>query len=286
MSVNPNGGRRFEPASLTVYHDRLSRKISASHEPHAWNGFEVSDGILPDGSISQVVMVGPKRLDDDKRPDKKSIAIPLSSERGSDPRIGTDGKVYQGSIKESDEGLVLVRQQREGFATRIFHTGLIRPKQVRNEKEAQGYRQRDLASLRVDGIKPAYHGIFPLELGSAQIGVTGETVEVMAIADVYDLTNPNESRFRGLDVPHYREMAAEIPKGGAIIDGDLEFLTIHERLASGEIKIYDVTNDKTMWDLFNSYARADLERRMAERAAKGGTSKADQPELPADHPDR
>lgn len=270
MSVHPQGKGRYAPASLTIFHDRLSRMVAANREPHAFQGFEVDDGRLPDGSIKQVVMLGPQR--GDKSPDRKSTAVPLA-DGDLMPKIAGDGKVFHGSFHDAEDGtLELVRAPKTGFVTRIFRTGLIRSVHA---KSARGARQRDLAQLRAMGIKPGYHGIFPLERGSVNVAAKGETVEVMAVANVFDLTSPNAHKLKGTNVAESREMGAEIPIGGAVMCGDLGFLTIHDRpTSSNEVDIWDVTDDPEMWELFYKYAAAQAERDAEEekklKAAAGG----------------
>ncbi len=265
MTVSPHGRHRHAPATLSVFCDRLSRAISPSKTPHAWQGFEVTDGTLPDGSITQVVMLGPQR--DDKSPDAKSRAIPLASDPGKAPKILTvgEGRVLHGSLQENANGnLELVRQPSEGMVTRIFRTGLIRPKEVRNPKEAKAHRQRDLGALRTAGIRLHYHGVFPLENGTINIVAEGETVDVIKLADVFDLTDPEARKMRGIDVAESREMGAEIPIGGAVLCVDLGHLTIHERRGQREFKIWDVTGDPDMWKQANKLIEDELNGKAAE----------------------
>lgn len=259
--------RSFTSATLSVFQDRLSRKISTTQQPHAWQGFEVESGVLPDGSVNQVFMLGPKG--DDKRPDAKSRAIPLATDSRA-PRIEVlgEGKVLNGHIQEQDDGsLKLVRDTLPNQLTRVFRTGLIRKRDAASAREERAYRALDMQELAKLGVKIGYHGVFALDLGSANIAATGETVEVMKVANVFDLTDDDAKKFKGIDVAESREMAAEIPVGGAVICGDLGFLTIHEVVSRHHVKIYDVTEDKAMWELFRRYAAEQLAREQAEKKA-------------------
>ena len=289
MPINPLGRGRHAPANLTVFCDRRSRLISNSHEPHSWQGFEVESVVNDDGSIEQAVLLGRRR--DDNRRGSKSRIIQLSSDPDHRPKIvGAEGRIFHGGIQETETGLTLVREPRDGFVTRLFRTGLLRGKEPRM---VRGNRARDLQLLQSQGIKIMPHGIYPLELGSAMIGAEGESDETMRItgaAEVFDLTDSRMRMFSGTDIPEAREMCADIPKGGAVLCGDLGFLTIHSRGADGLVKIYDVTDDRKIWDIFFTYVEADLKRlREAKEPKKGRPSAVVQsaggPVIPSGHPD-
>lgn len=253
------GRGRFSPATLTVFNHRICAMKGA--EPHAWQGFNVVTAILSDGEIRPAVVLGPVK--DDMSLERKSRAIPLSTVPGKMPKIVArdEGRVLHGSFEEEENGdLVLVGTKKEGYITRIFRTGLLVPMGAKNARQARAHRKNDLLRLASEGVKIEYHGIFPLETGSAFVRAGGETVEVMEIANVFDLSDPNGRTFRNLNVAESREMGAEIPRDGAVICGDLGKLSIHEVTASGEQRIWDVTNDPKMWQRFRRYAAAQLEQ--------------------------
>jgi hypothetical protein len=241
----------------------------------AFKGWEVQSAMTPGGQLFQAVVLGPHNRG--KRLGGKAKALELSADPSLAPEIRKDW-VVNGEVDDSGDEIKIVRLKRPGIITRIVRTGVL--------------SQADVAQVIRGGRRPRWHGIFPLQPGSAKILLSGEGEDSLT----FDITGEAKikseegwGKIKGMSGPMVKDTTVETPEGGAFYSGYLGGELEIQSLRNGEMVIYDVTHDRNHQRDFETYIeiRMKMEREEAEEAARAkAAAKAVAPtKLPQGHPD-
>lgn len=231
-----------------------------------------------DEKLFQAVVLGPHNRG---RLGGKAKAIPLATAEDKAPHIMQDW-VWRGQVEEVDGDLQFVRQKDDGVFTEIVRTGAL--------------NQAEVAEIVRRGVSPRWHGVAPMQPGSAKILISGDAegtldFNVDSLAIVKHVSGMGS--IKGFPGPMLRDTTVETPKGGAFYSGYIgRELEIHYWNGT-EWTIYDVTHDANHQRDFEIYIREYLlwekeqaEKKRAERAAKKAAKQPKPHTLPTDHPDR